>query len=1163
MNKIWKIKGFTFFILIAFINAFMDLGHKITIQNTIYKVYDGSELTLLTSVINALILLPFIFLFSPSGFLADKYPKNVVMRICAWFGLLLSIIIALCYFLGYFWFAFIATLFMAAQSAIYSPAKYGFIKDLVGKDLLAWGNGVMQAVAIVAILAGMSVFSLLFESLYALSDLGFLAQKGEILQSVAPLGFVLIACALIELYLCYTLPTLTQRTQEVFDKEAYLRGSLLKANFKLLTSHRNIWLSVIGIAVFWSISQLLLATFPTYVKMTFAELNTFKVQMIIACSGFGIIIGSIIAGRFSKQYIETGLIPIGAGFICITTMLILSFSSLTSYAVLFFFFGVGGALFIVPLNALIQFHAKEGELGKILAGNNFVQNIAMLLFLLIGTLVSLGNIDVVYLFYFCMIVALCGAIYVVKLLPFSLVRMLVTLAFFQRYRLNVEGFENVPERGGVLLLGNHISFIDWAMVQLALPRKVYFVMERSYYDRWYIRIFLDFFGVIPVSNAGSRKALESIAQKLIQGHMVCIFPEGAISRHGHLNTFKNGFELAAKNVNENQAVILPFYIRGLWGSAFSHSHQGFQERRKSFAKRNITIAFGESLDIHSNAQQVKAKVFELSFSAWKSQCEVLPTLGKAWVDSAKKWGSEVAIIDSLSGSMSYTRMLSLTLILSKLFAEQTKEQQNVGIILPASLASALCNLSLLMATKTIVNLNFTAGQKAIDAAIKSAQIQTIYTSQKFMDKLEGKGVSLNFSQNVRVLYMEDLVDKVKANKLDFVCKMAQAILLPSFMLKWFYIKAQKNTDIAAILFSSGSEGKPKGVMLSHLNIMSNILQISDVIHARDGDSMLSSLPPFHAFGLTVTTLMPLLEGMLSVTHADPTDAVGVAKAIAKNKVSVMCGTSTFLGIYARSNKVDKLMFDSLRLVVAGAEKLKKDVKEAFVMKFNKEIYEGYGATETTPVASVNLPSEFDVDNWELHKASKEGSVGMPLPGSAIRIVEPNTMQEMPVGEDGLILIGGHQVMVGYLNDEEKTKEVIVEIDGIRWYKSGDKGHLDADGFIHIVDRYSRFAKIGGEMVSLGGIEEEIAKLIKKYEIDDGLKYVATAIDDSKKGESVILLVSGEKTEYEKIEKIIKEAQIPALFKPSKILRVEYIPVLGSGKVDFKGAKDLAQKLLNV
>lgn len=204
--------------------------------------------------------------------------------------------------------------------------------------------------------------------------------------------------------------------------------------------------------------------------------------------------------------------------------------------------------------------------------------------------------------------------------------------------MNVEGFENIPEQGGVFLLGNHISFVDWAMVQLALPRKVYFVMERSYYDRWYIRIFLDLFGVIPVSNAGSKRALESIAQKLQEGHMVCLFPEGSISRHGHLNEFKSGFELAAKHLESHQAVILPFYIRGLWGSAFSRSHTGFQERRKSFAKRNITIAFGESLDIHSNAQQVKAKVFELSFSAWKSQCEALPTLSRAWIDSAKNGG---------------------------------------------------------------------------------------------------------------------------------------------------------------------------------------------------------------------------------------------------------------------------------------------------------------------------------------------------------------------------------------------------------------------------------------------------------------------------------------------------------------------------------------------
>ena len=1162
MNKIWKIRGFTFFVLVAFINAFVDLGHKITIQNTLYKVYDGNELTLLTSIINALILLPFILLFTPSGFLADRFPKNVVMRVSAWFSVILTALITLCYFMGWFWVAFAATLLMAVQSAIYSPSKYGFIKDLVGKDMLAWGNGIMQATAIVAIIAGMSVFSYFFEMMYSVSGLEFVAQKGEILKGIAPLGFILFAFALAELYSCYKLPTIAQGTNEPFNKKAYLSGASLINNLKLLTSHRNIWLSVVGITIFWSISQLLLVSFPTYVKAEFNELNAFKVQMVIGCSGIGIIIGSIIAGRFSKRYIETGLIPLGAGLVSLMSLLLLSFSSLIPYGVIFFLFGMGGALFVIPLNALIQFHAKEGELGKVLAGNNFIQNIGMLGFLAIGTAASLANIDVKYLFYLCMIVSVCGTIYVVRLLPFSFVRILVTLAFFQHYRLKVEGFDNVPSHGGALLLGNHISFIDWAIVQLAVPRKVYFVMERSIYDRWYIRIFLDMFGVIPVSHAGSKKALESIAEKLAQGHMVCLFPEGAISRHGHLNEFKSGFELAVKNLEETSAVILPFYIRGLWGSAFSRSHQGFQERRRTWGKRDVTIAFGEHLNLHSSAQRVKAKVFELSFVAWKSQCESLPTLGKAWVDSAKKWGSEIAIIDSISGSMSYRRMLTLTIILSKFLKKNVKKEHNVGIILPASLGSTLCNLSLLMIGKTVVNLNFTAGQKAISAALESAEIHSIFTSRTFIEKLKGKGVDFVFPPEIKLFYMEDLVKSIKGNKVDFICKMMQVVFLPTFILKWLYVKSQKNTKIAAILFSSGSEGKPKGVMLSHLNIMSNIMQISDVLHARGGDSILSSLPPFHAFGLTVTMFMPMLEGILSVTHADPTDAVGIAKAVAKNKVSIMCGTSTFLGIYARNSKVDKLMFESLRIVVAGAEKLKKDVKESFVMKFNKEIFEGYGATETTPVASVNLPNEFDVNNWEVHRANKEGSVGMPLPGSAIRIVDPNTMEELPMGEDGLILIGGHQVMVGYLNDEKKTQDVIAEIDGIRWYKSGDKGHVDSGGFLHIVDRYSRFAKIGGEMVSLGGVEEEIQKIVKKSEIDENLKYVAVAVEESKKGESVILLVSGEESECQKLEMALKEAQIPALFKPSKIFIVEAIPTLGSGKTDLKGAKTMAQELFD-
>lgn len=368
-----------------------------------------------------------------------------------------------------------------------------------------------------------------------------------------------------------------------------------------------------------------------------------------------------------------------------------------------------------------------------------------------------------------------------------------------------------------------------------------------------------------------------------------------------------------------------------------------------------------------------------------------------------------------------------------------------------------------------------------------------------------------------------------------------------------FTKNYSNEKTAAILFSSGSEGTPKGVMLSHKNILSNISSISNVICARNNDVILASLPPFHAFGLTVTTFMPLIEGIKSATYADPTDALGIAKVIVKNEVSIMCATSTFLGIYARNKKLDEIMFESLRIVVAGAEKLKPEIKTAFELKFKKNIYEGYGATETTPVASVNLPNQFDSTYWTLHRANKVGSVGMPLIGTAIRIVDPNSLKELGVNEDGLILIGGHQVMQGYLNDTNKTNEVIVEIDGIRWYKTGDKGHLDEDGFLYIVDRYSRFAKIGGEMISLGLVEEMVAK------ITGDLKVCATSLEDSKKGELIALVIECDESEFNNLVDLIKQSEMLAIYKPSLYIHTNAMPILGSGKVDYSKVKALAKE----
>jgi acyl-[acyl-carrier-protein]-phospholipid O-acyltransferase/long-chain-fatty-acid--[acyl-carrier-protein] ligase len=292
-----------------------------------------------------------------------------------------------------------------------------------------------------------------------------------------------------------------------------------------------------------------------------------------------------------------------------------------------------------------------------------------------------------------------------------------------------------------------------------------------------------------------------------------------------------------------------------------------------------------------------------------------------------------------------------------------------------------------------------------------------------------------------------------------------------------------------------------------------------------------------------------------VCHPDPTDALGSAKAIARYRATVLCSTSSFLRLYVRNRKVHPLMLESLRIVVAGAERLSPDVQQAFTLKFNKRIYEGYGATETTPVASVNVPDAIEISNWKVQTGSKPGTVGMPLPGTSFRIVDPVNLEPLPTNQDGLILIGGVQVMKGYLNDAERTSEAVVELDSQRWYKTGDKGHLDDDGFLTIVDRYSRFAKLGGEMISLSAVEEQVRRALGESE----LELCAVNLPDARKGERVVLLLE-QRQDADAVRAKLLASDINPLLIPAEILSVAAVPKLGSGKTDFAAAKRLAQTL---
>lgn len=1169
MHSSLKSKAFIIFALIAFINAFVDLGHKILIQNTVFKSFDGGELMVLSAVINAFILLPFILMLMPSSFLADRFPKNLIMKHSAMAAIVITSLITLSYYMGWFEVAFGLTLALAIQSAIYSPAKYGYIRELVGVKKLASGNGVIQAVTTSAILLGTLAFSLGFE--YLLKGMSF-TSTSDILVLFAPLGFILIGLSVVEYGLACKLENkspvsvpkasrfemgegFTFKFPEILKREEYAQYRKSSEVLSKITKNEVILLSVVGLALFWSVAQVVLATFPAYAKEAIGITNTAVIQGIMAFAGIGIVLGSALAGRFSKNYIETGLIPLGAIGVAIAVAMTTVWQSPVSQAINFMMLGFFGGLYLVPLNSLIQYHAKANELGRVLAGNNFIQNIFMLGFLVLTIAVAFAGVSAKTILMSLMVVAAVGAVYTLYKLPQSLMRVLIGKMISWRYRLDVLGMDNIPATGGVLLLGNHISWIDWAILSMASPRPIRFVMAGSIYDRWYVRGIVKIFNVIPVSSAASKGALQAVNQSLKDGDVVCLFPEGEISYNGQLGEFKRGFEVAAEDSN---AKIVPFYIRGLWGSQLSRSSDKLKSLRGQ-GTVHVLVAFGQPVESDTKALEVKRLVSELSVTAWQAYAKNLPSLPHAIIDGLKRTGREMAATDINGPSLSGHKLLTAAFCFARRVDRLTLQSRlygqanNIGIMLPASSASMIANAAGLISGNAVVNLNFTSSPENIESAIIRSDIQVVLTSRKFISKLTGKGFSEDcLSKNAKVIYLEDVKETI--GKCELITTLLAVMLLPSWVLKALSVRKIDNDKTAAILFSSGSEGAPKGVMLSHSNLMANVEQVSDVLNTQSDDVIMATLPPFHAFGLTVTTLMPLVSAIPVICHPDPTDVKNIAKGIATYKATILCATATFLRFYIRDSKVAPLMLDSLRTVVAGAERLPNDVRDGFKIKFNKTIFEGYGATETAPVASVNLPDTLDHLSWKTRLGAKVGTVGLPLPGTSVRIVDPATFDILPQGEDGLILIGGAQIMQGYLLDPVKTNDAITELDGIRWYHTGDKGHIDKDGFLVIVDRYSRFAKIGGEMVSLGAVEHGISSAVS-LEVEAEFELMACALPDAKKGEKVVIIYAGD-IEVDILKKA-HQTLIP-IMQPSGYVKVNEIPKLGTGKSDYASAKKLAE-----
>ena len=1148
--KLLRTAGFLPYLAIAFLNAGVDLAHKITIQNVLLKSFDGDTLVILTALINAMILLPFIFLFSPAAFINDKFSRTKVIRLSALAAVGISTLICLCYAIGEFYMAFALTLLLAAQSAVYSPAKYSIIKSIVGTEQLGMANGIIQALTIIAILFSSFAFSFFFESHYIASN-----DPNVVLQSVWEIGIALIAFSALEAYFAFKIPFFPQTaefSEQKFSVKQYANLHYLKENIRTLRQNKNIWLSVIGLSLFWGVSQVIVAAFPAHYKAIFHADNAIVIQAILAVSGLGLILGSYVAGKMSHLHIELGIVPVGAVGIFISLFCLTLTDSNLFLTICSFAFGFFGGLFIVPLNATIQYFAPEAISGKIMAGNNFMQNVLMVAFLLLSILFIKLSLSTTNLLIFASLVCLVGSFYAMLQLPHLFTRLLLLPILKTGYRFHVNGLKNLPQSGGVLLLGNHISWIDWLVLQAASPRAIKFVMYRPIYNKWYLTWFLRIFKVIPIGGGASKESIQTIRSYLENGEVVALFPEGHISYNGQINEFQKGFEHVLEGL-ENITTV-PFYLRGLWGSSFSRADSHYKILSKKRGKREVLVAFGKPINGFIDAVAMKQKVVELSFSAWEHFINEQAPLTHHWLESAKSDLFKECVADAQGTELNNVKFIAAVLSFAKVLKTKLRGQRHVGVLLPSSAAGAIVNMALFVLGKVPVNLNYTLSAESMQKALAKAQIDTVLSSAKFLDKLTAKGFDFNAILANKLLFAEDIAKGL--NKTAKTHAFLTALFAPQWWIKLRYFADVKLDDTATILFSSGSEGDPKGIELSHKNLLTNIKQVSELLNFRRDDVILNSLPIFHSFGLTVTTLLPLCEGVKMVSVADPTDGAAIGKMSAKHGVSILFGTSTFFRLYTRNKKLHPLMFQNVRIVIAGAEKLKTDVKDAFRLKFGLEIYEGYGTTETAPVAAVNVPNILEKDSLKELTFTKEGTVGLPLPGTIIKIVDPDTLNELKTGEDGLILIGGGQVMKGYLDDPEKTAEVIAELDGVRYYKTGDKGHIDEHGFVTIVDRYSRFAKIGGEMISLGAVEANLSQAIGEDAV-----FVATAVNDDKKGESVVLLVKSELT-LSDIQQRIKALNIPPIMLPSEIFLVDEIPLLGSGKIDFKRAKLLATELIN-
>lgn len=1133
INQISLLKTRRFLPLFAtqFMGAFNDNTFKNALVILItYRLADlaGMNAQILVTLAGGFFILPFFLFSATAGQLADKFEKSRMISIIKFIEIILMVLATVGFYQQSISLLMTVLFLLGTHATFFGPLKYAILPDALHENELIAGNGLIEAGTFLAILSGT-----------ILGGVCILINGGEYLISA-----IVVLIAIGGWLTSWLIPK-----SQSHNPALRVHYNIFKETRQLIEYSKKRWdiyLSILGISWFWLIGATFLAEFPVFAKESL-HANESVVTLFLTLFSIGMALGSLYCNRLLKGKVNATYVPLGALGMTIFTVdlyfasahaivepgaslitlgqFLLTFTG-WRIAIDLLLIAICGGIYTVPLYAILQNRSEKAHRARVIASNNIVNALFMVGAAIATVFMLKLGFSVPQVFLTIAIANAAVAVYICKLLPDILIRNFFRWILVSLYRVKVKGLENYRNAGKrVVIIANHTSFLDALLLAIFIPDKLTFAVNTHTAQKGWIKFFLRLVDAYPIDPTNPM-ALKSLVEFVQQDKRCVIFPEGRLTVTGALMKIYEGPGLVADKAG---AKLLPIRIQGAQFTPFSRLRG--KVRIRWMPKITITIFPPQDMNVDPEIKGRKRRL-KISYKLYDTMTDLMfessdykQTLFAALLDAKAIHGVRHNILEDIERApINYHQFISRSFILGGIIAKTTQPGEYVGILLPNMTSNVITFFAMQAFGRVPAMLNYTTGITNVLAACQTAQLNTVYTSHKFV-QLGGLDEMVNALKQagIKIIYLEDL-----RSRLSFIDKLKGSILGQFPALSYRLMNTPKDSDTAAVvLFTSGSEGSPKAVVLSHQNILANCWQISACVDFTASDKVFNALPIFHSFGLTAGILLPLLSGLKTFLYPSPLHYRIVPELAYDSNATILFGTDTFLSGYARfAHPYD---FYSVRYVFAGAEKLREETRRLWSQKFGVRLFEGYGATESSPVIAINTPMQ-----------NKVGSVGRLLPGIRYKLTAVPGIEK-----GGVMSIAGPNIMKGYLLASQPGVLVPPEQG---WYDTGDVISIDEAGFLTIQGRVKRFAKIAGEMVSLTMVEQQMLTLWPEH------LHAVVNMPNIKKGEQIVLVTTKPDANREDIVTYAKANHMPEISIPRKIVKIKTMLLLGSGKIDYPAVK---------